>query len=461
LPVARKKNVTVVAEQLRLAMKSPSPIYSGAALTAIAVAALQGQMPSLLLDGWGVGMLLWQTLRFVLWRRFARRKTDLEVARGAKIAILTWTVTGLLWGLFGAYSFVPGDPEAAIFVLFVVTTNVAAGAVIVSSYLPAHAGYVFGMGVPMMIGFLEHGTRFSLLIAFMLVCYAVLARSAAYFGNRSVVDLIKLKVEKTELVANLQQAVDAADLASRAKSRFLANMTHELRTPLNAIIGFSEVMRDQLFGPIGNQRYSGYVADIHKSGQHLLGIVNDVLDLSKLEAGQARLNEEDVDPVALARECVGLMRPLANANSNVLSATGPDSRGIVMLRADPMRLKQVLLNLLSNAVKFSMPGGKITVTERLDADGGFVISVRDQGIGMDKAGIAIALQPFGQVESEWARHQHGTGLGLPLTSWLTRLHGGRLRIESALGRGTNIEIMLPPERVRHIETVAMAMAAAG
>ena len=235
-------------------------------------------------------------------------------------------------------------------------------------------------------------------------------------------------------------------------------MSHELRTPLNAIIGFSDLIDDEMFGPVGNWRYAGYIKDINASGRHLLGIVNDVLDLSKLEARSMRLSQDEIDPVALAGECAKLVGLQAEARKVALCVENPEVP--VRVTGDAMRLRQVLLNLLSNAVKFSYPGGLVTITERLDPNGGLVIAVRDQGIGMDLAGIATALQPFGQVENGWTRTHAGTGSGLPLAKWLVDLHDGQLEVESAPGQGTTVRVSLPPTRVTILEKAEPALIAA-
>jgi two-component system, cell cycle sensor histidine kinase PleC len=451
-------NKAIVAEQLRLVMKSPAPIYSGGVLALIAAVVLQGELSSLALDGWAGTMLVWQGIRYLLWRRFNSLKGDAEVARQTHLVTAIWSVTGLLWGLLGAAYFLPDNLEAGFFILFIVTTNIAGGAVVVSSYLPAHAGYMLGMAIPSTIAFIMHGSRFSLILAGMSIGYVALARSAAYFGNASISDLIRLKVEKTKLVVDLRRAKADADEANQFKSRFLANVSHELRTPLNAIIGFSDIMRGEMFGAIGSPRYAGYVGDINDSGRLLLGIVNDVLDLSKFEAGSMRLAEELVDPAGLARECVNLVSGLAAANDVQIAIEPPLER--IAIRGDEMRLKQVLLNLLSNAVKFSRDGGKVVLAERLAADGSFVVSVRDQGIGMDQAGIATALLPFGQVENSWTRRHTGTGLGLPLAKWLAEIHGGKLEIDSAPELGTTVRVILPASRVIRSASTAPALAAA-
>ncbi|HUC69217.1 MAG TPA: ATP-binding protein, partial [Stellaceae bacterium] len=242
----------------------------------------------------------------------------------------------------------------------------------------------------------------------------------------------------------LRQAKEAADVANRAKTDFLATMSHELRTPLNAILGFAEIIRDRLLGPI-TDRYAEYAQDIHSSGSHLLGIINDILDLSKVEAGRVDLVEEIVDLQTIIRSVVLLLRERAANAELTLKTELPDA--LLLLRADERKLKQVLMNLLSNAVKFTPPGGEILVHARVESQRGVVIEVADNGIGIAPEDIERALSPFGQVDSRLSRRYEGTGLGLPLARALAELHGGTLTLESALGRGTIVRITLPADRL--------------
>jgi signal transduction histidine kinase len=235
---------------------------------------------------------------------------------------------------------------------------------------------------------------------------------------------------------------EAARQASRAKSEFLATMSHELRTPLNAILGFSEVIEQQMFGPVSAQ-YAGYAKDIHVSGQHLLELINDVLDLSKLEAGKVELHEEDVALAELIRECALLVREQAIKAGVSL---GIDADPSLRVRADRRCLKQVLLNLLSNAIKFTPEGRDISIMTR-HAQVALCIEIADRGIGMSEAEMEVALSPFGQVDSRVARQHKGTGLGLPISRSLMQLHGGELRLESTPGVGTTAIAELPLERV--------------
>jgi signal transduction histidine kinase len=258
---------------------------------------------------------------------------------------------------------------------------------------------------------------------------------------RSYTDVTPFRVAERRLAT----AKEEAEMASRTKSEFLANMSHELRTPLNAIIGFSDVMQSELLGPLG-PRYRSYAKDIQESGEHLLGIINDILDLSKIEAGRLTLREEIVDPTLMVRECVRLLQGRAEEAGIALLLQIPPEAAC-HLNADAVKLKQILLNLVSNAVKFTPRGGRVEVRLRQGRGGRFEVVVEDTGIGMTEGEVAIALQPFRQVESTFARTQEGTGLGLPLTNALIELHGGTMTIESARGRGTTVTVSFPLERV--------------
>ncbi|MFO1103969.1 MAG: histidine kinase dimerization/phospho-acceptor domain-containing protein [Methylocystis sp.] len=236
----------------------------------------------------------------------------------------------------------------------------------------------------------------------------------------------------------------AAESANAAKSDFLARVSHEIRTPLNAIIGFAEVMMEERLGPIGSPRYREYLKDIHVSGAHVLSLVNDLLDLSKIEAGKMELSFTPVDANAVIAECASMMQPQANQARVVLRlALAP---GLPPLSADPRSLKQILLNLLSNAVKFNEPGGQVIVSSALNDAGFVVIRVKDTGIGMSEEEIATALEPFRQVDT--ARKKSGTGLGLPLTKALIEANHASFRVKSGRNEGTLIEIAFaPPQEI--------------
>lgn len=262
-----------------------------------------------------------------------------------------------------------------------------------------------------------------------------------------VLDKFNREVRQREQTANdLRDARDVAELANASKSQFLANMSHELRTPLNAIIGFSEVMNGELFGPIENERYKDYVGDIHKSSSHLLSLINDILDLSKIEADRYELYEEELDVIDVVASCERMMRHRADESGVDLTVRVEDR--LPLLMADKRALRQILLNLVSNAVKFTPKGGFIQLAVFMEPDERMAFRVADTGIGMAKKDIPVALEPFRQIGKDSNVYTtEGTGLGLPLTRALARLHGATLVIESEPGEGTTITIRMPHARV--------------
>ena len=248
------------------------------------------------------------------------------------------------------------------------------------------------------------------------------------------------------LARHLVTARDEAVLANRAKSTFLANMSHELRTPLNAIIGFSELMCQQAFGPVGADRYLDYLNDIHASGKHLLKIINDILDLSKIEAGKGMLEEQRPLRVhEVVDAAARIVRQEAERKGvHLISETPEDLPALV---SSERELTQILLNLLSNAIKFTDPNGRVMVRAELARKGGLLMTVADTGIGMSKSEVRVALTPFAQVDNRLARKYEGTGLGLPLTKAMVEMHQGQLQIHSARGQGTTVMLHFPRSRL--------------
>jgi signal transduction histidine kinase len=276
----------------------------------------------------------------------------------------------------------------------------------------------------------------------------VLTGSGEYGGYRGTTRDVTLETEAQRTLARQKEelAATAEQLraASAAKSLFLANMSHELRTPLNAVLGFSEIMRDARGGPL-SPKYRDYAGDIHASAGHLLNIINDVLESSKMEAGQLTLREDWVDLGAVIGECRTLVSENARNSKIALALDIPERLPSVF--ADRLRLKQALLNIISNAVKFSTAGGTVSVSVLQPAPGGLAVVVADTGIGMKSADIPLALESFQQLDTSFARRYQGTGLGLPLAKAFVELHGGKVEIESALGQGTTVRVWLPPERL--------------
>ncbi len=260
------------------------------------------------------------------------------------------------------------------------------------------------------------------------------------FYEGTVRDITELKQAGEELDIARKQA----EAANNAKSQLLANVSHELRTPLNAILGFSEILAGEMLGQLG-ERYRDYAKDIHDSGLHLLSIIDDLLDLSKIEAGRLNLSEDIVDVVELFDTVSRFVRERASSAGLTLSIELPD--GMPAVKADRRALRQVLLNLLSNSVKFTPAGGHIALEAIRDPCGGIGFRVRDTGIGIAAGDIPRALEPFGLIDSSLSRRYAGTGLGLPITRALVELHSGRFELVSEPGVGTTATVYLPAERV--------------
>ena len=253
-------------------------------------------------------------------------------------------------------------------------------------------------------------------------------------------EIVERKRDKIELI----KAKEAAESSNRTKSEFLANMSHELRTPLNAIIGFSSIMQDELFGKMHNKKYMEYSGDINSSGIHLLEVIGDILDVSKIEVGELVLAESSFSLYKLMESCLKTINAAAEIRGlvmyNNISTDFPD------IFADQLRIRQVFLNILTNAVKFTNNGGTITIIAYLDACNNIIISITDTGIGIPEDKIEYVLEPFSQVDNVFSRTHDGVGLGLSLTKSLIELHNGEIRIESEVDIGTSIIIIMPAER---------------
>ncbi len=259
--------------------------------------------------------------------------------------------------------------------------------------------------------------------------------------NDSVNDLAAFISLKEAREAELHEAKETAEAASLAKTEFLANMSHELRTPLNAINGFSEMMSMELYGPLGDERYQDYAQKIHFSGSHLLALINDILDISRVESGKSVLEIGSVDLREMALGAIGMVEE--KCRSSGLTMTTDIAEDMPLINADPRRFQQILLNILSNAIKYTPSGGTVTFSLRWDTDRGATITLCDTGIGIAPKKIAAAFEPFSRIESAYSRSHDGTGLGLPLAKMMVELHGGTLSLKSEQGAGTEVTITLP------------------
>jgi signal transduction histidine kinase len=277
---------------------------------------------------------------------------------------------------------------------------------------------------------------------------AALSGGVIHFLERNRATMLRHRALIEEQNLALQQQKERAEQLSRAKSDFLSIISHELRTPLNAIIGFADLIRSEVRGPI-IPVYRDYATDIRNSGQQLLGLISDILDLSRIEAGKLTLHEERVDLSKMAEACVNLLRPQFDQKRLTVTVGNLDGLGCVL--ADERLVRQMLLNLLSNAVKFTPERGRITVEGGRATDGGIEICVADTGIGMTETELKLALEPFVQIESSLARRVEGSGLGLSITKRFIELHGGRMTLESRKDVGTKVTLWFPPAREREAD----------
>ncbi|MEI5679352.1 MULTISPECIES: sensor histidine kinase [unclassified Mesorhizobium] len=382
--------------------------------------------------------------------------TKLETARTTRNFLIGHFITGLGWAYFAAIGCnecqVDQFPvvKAVVLLLAMAATALIAsslrGALLTTFAVPVAVYAAFGVTEPDPAD---------------LVMLALLALSLPFFVyvasrlNRSSVMLLSFRSEKDGLIAELETAKSMSDEARRraeeanlAKSRFLASMSHELRTPLNAILGFSEVMSNEVLGPMQNPTYRDYARDVHDSGQHLLDLINEILDLSRIEAGRYQLNEEPVRLLYIVEECCHLMELKAyNKNLKVIQEFEPE---LPRLFADERAVRQITLNLLSNAIKFTSSGGEIRVRVGWTAGGGQYISVKDNGPGIPAEEIPVVLSAFGQGSIAIKSAEQGTGLGLPIVQGLLEMHGGEFQLHSKLRVGTEAIAIFPASRVMEV-----------
>ena len=366
--------------------------------------------------------------------------------------VLAEAVHGAGWALIILMLLFAQDESARTFVLFVLLLFAA-----ITSMIAAAIPYaVYGGLMPVLIAIvfcIKPGVGYDKLMMTLLAICTLLY--FVYLANRlrgTSLDSFIFRAEKDSLIAELEQAKANSDEARRrseeanlAKSKFLANMSHELRTPLNAILGFSEVMKAEMFGAHTAPAYKEYSNDIHSSGQHLLALINEILDLSRVEAGRYELREEAVSIPYIVEECTHLLAIRAKNKSITVSQT-IDS-GLPRLWADERAIRQIVLNLLSNAIKFTPQGGQVSVKAGWTGKGGQYVSIKDSGPGIPEAEIPTVLSSFGRGSLAHKNAEEGTGLGLPIVKGLVELHGGSFTLRSKVREGTEVIFVLPPERV--------------
>ncbi|MBS9720758.1 sensor histidine kinase [Tianweitania sp. BSSL-BM11] len=424
--------------------------------------------------GMNIELLLWAPLTvlgYAVLALVARRVertpvNEISLNKWSKIFLLGHAISGIGWAYFvyvrcDACGLEPLPVvKAVILLLAIAVTAIIAsalrGALVATFALPV---------VAFAVAAAPAWTTIDVLMAVLLAASLPFFTYVAGNFNRSAVMLLAFRSEKDALIAELETAKSMSDEARRraeeanlAKSRFLASMSHELRTPLNAILGFSEVMATQVLGPLPNPTYRGYAQDIHDSGTHLLELINEILDLSRIEAGRYQLNEEAVTIANIVEECCHLME-LRTSNKDI-RITKEFERDMPRLYADERAIRQIALNLLSNAVKFTPSGGEIRVRVGWTAGGGQYLSIKDNGPGIPPEELPIIMSAFGQGTIAIKSAEQGTGLGLPIVQGLVQIHGGTFDLQSKLRQGTEVVATFPAARV--IEPMpALATAAVG
>ena len=430
------------SEQISALLRGSIVLVICEVLAAMAIAtAIWSQEGSQHHSNWFDFILAAIVIRIVFSHSFGRVSSEKSRLLGWIVAMtVLMAASALVWGsavyfLCASETFnFDSSLSISIMVMF------ALGATLLAAQLAVSIAYlVTGYGT-LMVGlqFLPHAEAQPL--AFIITLILVGAGLAIYHSHWIL--RRNLHLGRSLLAAN-----EPALAALEAKSKFIANMSHELRTPLNAIIGFSELMKLETFGALGDRRYVDYAGDIHSSGKHLLDIINDILNLSKIEAGRIELHEAPIEIETVLERTVAQMRPVADGAGVELSIIPALSHP--QLVADERYIRQIILNLLSNAVKFTPLNGCVFVETNVDESGALVITVRDTGIGISPEDIPRVMEPFGQVESAWTRQFEGTGLGLPLVKSLIELHGGHFELQSELGVGTTAIATFPPERCIH------------
>ena len=398
--------------------------------------------------------LLALAIAFAVSARFlARPASSIIVRHWRRTFVLSEAIQGLVWSLMMALMMDAPPAAAQTFALVALILTAAMNAT-VTSLVPAT---IYAASLPPALAVLallrptsvlDNAAVLATLACGTLIYFLVLGRRL----YATALEGLSFQAEKDALIGELEQAKSNSDLARHraeeanlAKSRFLATMSHELRTPLNAILGFSEVMKGELFGAHAVPSYKEYSNDIHSSGQHLLMLINEILDLSRVEAGRYELREESVALAHVVEDCRHLLT--LRAKQRGLAIANAIESGLPRLWADERAVRQVVLNLLSNAIKFTPQGGSITIKVGWTAAGGQYLSIRDTGPGIPEAEIPTIMDSFGRGSLAQKNAEEGTGLGLPIVKGLVELHGGTFTLKSKVREGTEVVVIFPPERV--------------
>ncbi len=455
----------------RLSQRSGNPVYDREMLMlhAQTVVSAASVLPLLILAitvggialGIGLDILLWAIfsatlhsfLGYFAWRIVHKRPEKIDIRRTTFVFLAAHAISGLSWVYLATFQCHTCSVEpisiiqAVILLIAIAATAIVAsamrGALLATFFLPVASFAIFSA---------SYDNAVEIIMVFLLIGSLPFFAYISSHLNRTAVMLISFRNEKDGLIAELETAKSLSDEARRraeeanlAKSRFLASMSHELRTPLNAILGFSEVIADEVLGPVGNDSYKEYARDINSSGHHLLNLINEILDLSRIEAGRYELKEEAVNIAHVVEDCCHMVA--LKARTKDIRINQRFEEDMPRLWADERSVRQITLNILSNAVKFTPVGGEITVRVGWTAAGGQYIAVRDNGPGIPEEEIPVVLSAFGQGAIAIKNAEQGTGLGLPIVQALLSEHGGKLELRSKLREGTDVIAMFPAARV--------------
>ncbi len=406
-----------------------------------------------LVVAWATLVLVMHVLVLTISSRFTQLAPEaVNVKSWSRRFALAEFVYGLAWGTILVFSTTGQGVGLEVFQFSTALTIIAVGTMLASSVPLAAVTGTLPVALTLAVILASHGDFLYLAMAvmaggaeafFLILAARLHSTTLMMIESRAVKDLLIGELETAKAISD--ESRRRAEEANLAKSRFLATMSHELRTPLNAILGFSEVMKNEILGPLANANYKEYIGDIHASGQHLLNLINEILDLSRIEAGRYELHEEPVNLAYLVDECRHLVQ--LKARTKNITLTERVEPGLPRLWADERAVRQVILNLLSNAVKFTQTGGAVDVQVGWTSDGGQFIAVRDNGPGIPEEEIPIVLSAFGQGSIAIKSAEQGTGLGLPIVQALMRTHDGSFELRSKLREGTEAVCTFPKVRV--------------
>ncbi len=435
-----------IRNQLKVALALP-------VLAVLFVLASSGRTSTENLLSWLVIVLLTQAVQLILFRMHEDGSGPVRSVREWVNLIATSEfLLGAAWSLPLHFFWSESSNLQNIFIIAVLMAVVAVRILISASFMPV---VLAGSGVitfNIVLRSLDMGDPLYFAVGALAVVTGLFFIQLARRLQSTARDMLRIRSQRERLIDELKKERDRAERArlraeeaSRAKSRFLATMSHELRTPLNAIMGFSEIISSEMLGPLPVPQYKEYAGDIHQSGTYLLSLINDILDLSRIEAGRRELREEVVDVAEQARECMHLVQIRAREKNHEMRLEAEET--LPMLLADTRAVRQIWLNLLSNAVKFTPPGGTITLSVRTLENGGLEMAVSDTGEGIPQEELRTVMDSFGRGSSAVTRAVEGAGLGLPIVNGLARLHDADVTIDTQVGEGTTVRVVFPPRRV--------------